>query len=253
MNFRNPLRFALPAIALAMTLPAPLLAQAGSPPAAVAPADQPYSDLFNAILSGLDLDEMARLGADSIYDGMVRGDPSFAALAKREPELKGKFRGIATPFLLTWITRSNELRRPRVVEVLKARLTPGEAREVTAFYRSALGQKFMRYVSRNVSADNTVDAAIKSRSAKLDTAAVNADKDATVDNAMADLLPNLTEAEKRQLLAFAKTPVFGKMVGLSAALRSVPEPAFEEISTQAERDGFGKAVRELFASVMGKN
>lgn len=251
MTAQTLLRFSAPLLALALAAPA--LAQATPATAApVAAADQPYVDVFNVLVGGLDIDQMATLGADEIFDGMVRNDVSFSSMARRQPDLKGQFRVIARPYLAVWLKRSNEIRRPQVVAVLKKQMSPAEAREVAAFYGSPLGQKFMKAYSGNVTADKTVDAAIQNRSAAVDKAAQKADEKASVDGAVASLLPTLSPAEQRQLLAFSRTQGFKKMLGLSAILNSIPEPSFEAITTPAEREAFGMAVRKLFADARAK-
>ena len=237
---------ALAAMALASV---PTLALAQSVPAQSAPiakADQPYFDLYDSIIGGLDLDQMANQGADAIFDGMARNNAEFAALAKSQPGLKGEFRSVAKPYLSIWVGRTFSMKRGRVAAKFKEHLNPAEARELAAFYGSPLGRKMLRAVGNNLSASNTVDSALKGRSGKVDQNAVRDDEADTVSAAMQDLIPNLTPAEQRQMLALGKTSAFRKLDGVAEAMQSVPDPAFNEIATQEEQKAFAEALGALF-------
>jgi len=251
---RNIVYRALPALILAAAVPASVAAQSAPAPASVPvpAADQPYAAVFDVLVGGLDIDQMAQVGADEIFDGMVRNDNRFASMARSQPDLKTRFRAVAKPYLATWIKRSNDMRRPLVIDVLKKNLTLAEAREVAAFYGSPLGRKFMQSYSRNLSADKTVDAAIRGRTSEVDKAAQRADEKASVDSTVAALLPSLTMAEQRQLIAFSGTQGFRKMQKMGNVMSLIPEPSFEQITTKAEREEFGAAVRKLFTEALAR-
>ncbi|HEX4847558.1 MAG TPA: DUF2059 domain-containing protein, partial [Novosphingobium sp.] len=138
--------------------------------------------------------------------------------------------------------RAIAIRRDRVAVAFASVLTPSEAKDLIAFYSSPVGRKMMKAVSNNLVSDSQIDTAFEKDDPKINKAARDQDHQVTVNSTMADLLPNLTREEIRQLEAFGKTPGFRKMDAVGQVLESIPEPSFEEISTPAERDAFRKAI-----------
>lgn len=235
------------ASAALLSAPTPALAQSAAAPAkAIAKADQPYFDLYDAIIGGLDLGQMAEISADAVFDGMVRNNPEFGSFAKGQPGLKGEFRIIAKPYLLVWVGRAMAIKRGPVVSKFKEQLAPNEAAELAAFYRSPLGRKVMRAVSSNVSAGNTVDSAMKNGGKSIDKNAIREDEADTMSAALQDLLPSLTAAEQKEMIAISRTSAFRKLEGVTEAMQSVPEPSFDQIATAEEKQAFGQALGELF-------
>lgn len=225
----------------------PALAQTAAAPAkAIAKADQPYFDLYDAIIGGLDMGQMAEISADAVFDGMVRNNPEFSSFANSQPGLKAEFRTIAKPYLLVWVGRAMVLKRGPVVAKFKEQLTPKEAGELAAFYRSSLGRKVMTAISNNMSAGNTVDSAMKNGGNSIDKSAIREDEADTMSAALQDLLPSLTVAEQKEMIAISKTSAFRKLEAVGEAMQSVPEPSFDQIATTEEKQAFGQALGELF-------
>ncbi len=238
----------LAAIPLAAALPSPAaLAQsaAGSAPAAQVPAvDAAYLRFYDAIVGGVDMGQMAIGGADSIFDGLVRNQPKFADVARRNPGLKGEFRTATLPFLKMWMDRSTAAMRGKVAARLAKYFTVAEAEEVAQFYGSPLGKKFLKAVSESMSFDTTVDQAISG--GKPEAGIAGADMDKSANRAMARLLPTLTADEREALMRFSQRPVFRKLALIDQAMAGMEQPSMDEFSTAEERDAFGKAVRDLF-------
>jgi hypothetical protein len=247
MAFSRSIIAAAVASAAVLSTPTPALAQSAAAPAQpIAKADQPYFDLYDAIIGGLDLDQMSETGADAVFDGMIRNSTEFGSFAKSQPDLKREFRTIAKPFLLVWIKRAMALKRDPIAAKFKEQLTPQEASELAGFYRSQLGRKVMKAISNNISASNTVDSAIKNGGKTVDKGAVRNDEADTMSAALQELLPSLTVAEQKEMIAFSKTSAFRKLEGATEAMQSVPEPSFDQIATEEEKRAFGLALGELF-------
>ena len=123
-------------LALAMAcyalLPAAALAQA-APSAQSAKPAQAHYDVYDAMIGGMDLAALTDTAADSIFDGLVRNEPSFSSLAKDKPQLRDRFRAIARPYLRVWLERSTTVRRDQIAQSLAAKLTLAEAREIADF------------------------------------------------------------------------------------------------------------------------
>lgn len=245
--------FALLALPLCGIALVPLAqAQTAAPASATQPAqiDPAYYAIYDAVIGGSDMEQIAVAGADSIFDGIGRSDPNFAELARRKPQLKGEFRTAALPFLRIWMGRSTQAVRQRVAVRLSTYFTLDEAREVAAFYASPLGHKVMKSVSSNMSFDATVDSAIRTEGEAVPGGIADADLDRTLGRAVPKLVASLTPAERAEMARLEQRPGFRKLAGLSAALKDVEQPNMEDFSTAQEREGFQKAVMGVLEKAM---
>lgn len=236
------------AMACCALLPAAALAQAQ-----VAQSAKPakaYYDVYDAMIGGMDLAAMTDTAADSIFDGLVRNDPSFSALAKGKPQLRDRFRTIARPYLRVWLERSTTVRRDQIAQNLSTKLTLAEAREIADFYGSPLGQKILAAITRNLSLDATVDTTIAGKNGFSDSKARATDENQTMNKAMQQLLPTLTPEEQGQILKYGRSKTFAKLPLVSKAFDEIPQPTIDEISTAEEREGFKKELTGFFAEIM---
>ncbi len=240
-------------LACAATLPiaAPAQAQAASATAS-AKVDPAYFNLYDAIVGSLDVDVLAAKGADEIFDGLVRNEPAFADMAKKRPAMRDEFRTAATPYLAIWMDRSKQARRNQGAVAFAKYMDPAEAGEIAQFWGSPLGKRFVAAISRNISMDGAVDAALKTPG-KGDFELTGKDQDQTVSAAVAEFLPTLNPAERSQMEQFAKTRGFAKLQYIGVALKELPQPGMEEFSTPEEREGFKKAIFAVFARARGGN
>ena len=237
------------AMACCALLPAAVLAQT-APSAQSAKPAQAYYDVYDAMIGGMDLAALTDTAADSIFDGLVRNEPSFSSLAKDKPQLRDRFRAIARPYLRVWLERSTTVRRDQIAQNLAAKLTLAEAREIADFYSSPLGRKLLSAITGNLSLDATVDTAIAGKSGFGASKARATDENRTMDKAMKQLLPSLTPAEQAQILKYGQTKGFAKLPLVSKAFKEIPEPTIDEISTVEEREGFKKELAGFFAEMM---
>ena len=246
------IRNAVLALAAGALLPTAALAQT-APTAQSAKPAQAYFNLYDAMIGGMDLSAMTDNAADSIFDGMVRNDPTFGALVKGKPQLRDKFRAAARPFLSVWLGRSTTVRRGQIAQNLAGKLTPADAQEIADFYSSPLGRKVLGAVTRNLSLDSTVDSSMAGQSAASGSKARQADENRTMSGAMRDLMPTLTPAEQTQMLKYSQKSSFAKLPLIGKAFEETPEPGFEEISTPEEREGFKRAIASLFVEAKNGN
>lgn len=226
------------ALACTALLPGAAIAN-GSPAAQSAQPAKVYFDLYDAIVGGMDLDAMADTAADSIYDGMIRNEPRFAEAAKGKPQLRDRFRNSARPYLRVWMERTTTVRRKQIAAKLATKLNPAEAREFSDLYGSPLGQKLLKAITQNLTLDATVDSSMAGQRA---SGVAESDQQRTVAGAMQKLLPTLSADEQRQLIKYGQSKSFGKLPLVSEAFKETPEPSFNEISTEEEREAFKKAV-----------
>jgi hypothetical protein len=240
-------------LALAMVccalLPAAAQAQAALSAQSAKPA-KAYYDVYDAMIGGMDLAAMTDTAADSIFDGLVRNEPSFSALAKGKPQLRDRFRTIARPYLRIWLERSTTVRRDQIAQNLSTKLTLAEAREIADFYGSPLGQKILAAITRNLSLDATVDTTIAGKNGFSDSKARATDENQTMNKAMQQLLPTLTPEEQGQILKYGRSKTFAKLPLVSKAFDEIPQPTIDEISTAEEREGFKKELTGFFAEIM---
>ena len=240
------------AMAACALLPATAVAQA-APAAQSAKPAQAYFNLYDAMIGGMDLSAMTDIAADSIYDGLVRNDPSFGALAKDKPQLRDKFRAAARPFLSVWLGRATTVRRGQIAQNLAAKLTPADAQEIADFYSSPLGKKMLLAITRNLSLDSTVDTSMAGQASARGAQARQADENRTMSGAMRELMPTLTPAEQAQMMKYSQKSSFSKLHLVGKAFADAPEPGFDEISTPEERDGFKQAIAGIFAEAKNGN
>lgn len=242
-------KFSLLALPLAAAaLPMPALAQSAPPPvAAAAKVDPAYLSIYDSVMDGIDMEAITISGTDAIFDGLVRNEPSFADMARRNPQMKAEFRAAALPFMRTWMQRSTAAVRERAAVRFSKVITVADAREIAAFYSSPLGRKFMKAVSKNVSFDNTVDDAIRSPSSSETPKMSQGDVDKTIGGALGSLLESLTPAEREEMVRISQRPFYRKLGLVSQALEGLEQPNMNDFSTEQERTDFQKAVFAVFS------
>lgn len=233
---------------LAMLASAPAVQAQAQPGSAVSAGkvDAAFYAIYDAVLGGADMEQVAIAGTDSVYDSIGRNDPGFTTFAAGKPALKAQFRAATLPFMRIWMGRSTAHVREEIAVKLSKHFTIDEAREVAQFYASPLGRKVMKSVSANMTFDATIDSAIKSDDPNAGGGIAEKDVDQTIGKAMPGLLGSLTAAERAEMARLEARPAFRKLVGLGALMRDVKQPGMDDISTPQEREGFQKAIMGVF-------
>lgn len=237
-----PIAAALIAIAPAVQAQPAGLAQAAAPQ-----PDKAYGQLYDAIIGGFDFDALGARMVDDVYDSMLRARPEMATLDKQRPGMRERFAAICMPYFRLWLPRSRDLARQRSVVELAKSLTPGDARQLAAFYGSPLGKKVITAVGNNLTFGATIDASIKGQGS---AAGERTDMQNSVAGATGEFLKSLTPAEQREFTTFMQGGAFKRVGAMNAALTRTKSPTPEEISTPEERAAFGKAIVDFLTSEM---
>lgn len=142
--------FALGALPLAALVPAtPALAQAE------ASSDAAYEELLAAMEGAID----QKLVMESALAALGRGFAGTPEFSQAEAESPGIIAEVLTgirPIIEGQSARVSKLYRPSTLALFARHLTPAEAGDVAAFYRSDLGRKMMGNFSRQFAPEATL-------------------------------------------------------------------------------------------------
>lgn len=240
-------------LALIGLLPAPFAAQ----PALAAPAQvaakpsAAHYQLYDVMFAGFDMNTLAHNTAVSVVNGIVRNDAELSSLQKRRPQLSLRMTAAIEPYFGTWMGRLKKQRRDEVTQVLAKHLTVAEAQRMATFYASPLGQKMLHKASNHLSLDNTVDATLKP-GGMSDSQALRSDADRSLRQAMPEVMADLNDADRTQLIAIGKDPALAKLNAAAEEFMLMPDPPLESFSTPEEgsslRADVQKVVREESAA-----
>jgi hypothetical protein len=145
---------ALAAATLALSgAPATAQDQPADPPVRITPAPDPDHPAYGELIQAID----ASVNWDTFYDSLTAAIareyaqvPEIAALEKEKPGLiDAAVRGMR-PVLKSVMARVEDEYRPRKRALLARYITPSEAEDLTAFYRSPLGMKIVDQASRSM-------------------------------------------------------------------------------------------------------
>jgi hypothetical protein len=145
---------ALAAATLALSgAPATAQDQPAYPPVRITPAPDPDHPAYGELIQAID----ASVNWDTFYDSLTAAIareyaqvPEIAALEKEKPGLiDAAVRGMR-PVLKSVMARVENEYRPRKRALLARYITPSEAEDLTAFYRSPLGMKIVDQASRSM-------------------------------------------------------------------------------------------------------
>lgn len=140
--------------------------------AAVADA---HEDLYSAMEEGVDQGLMKEQVLGTVIAAFQRQIPELALIEDAEPGFLDKLRNNLRPIMSDYSDRVRREYRPKMVAALRATLTPDEAREVAAFYRSPLGKKLLAGASQNYDLDDTASKAVKDPAAAIQSETLEAD------------------------------------------------------------------------------
>lgn len=153
----RPVRFRTMAAALALGV-MPLAALAPATPAlaqAEASNDAAYEELLAAMEAAVD----QKLVLDASLAALARefaGTAEFSEAEAASPGLIAEVVGDIRPIIEGQSARVSKLYRPTTLALFARHLTPAEARDVAAFYRSDLGRKMMGSFSRQFTPEATL-------------------------------------------------------------------------------------------------
>lgn len=146
-------------IAAATSIAAPGHAQtpdSGDAPVASADPDHPaFGDVIDAMTEAVDQE----IALDAMSASIAREYakvPEIAALEAAKPGLIDATVQAMRPILLTVPARVQREYRPRMQAVFARKLSPAEAVDIAAFYRSPVGRKLMGGASRSMTMENSL-------------------------------------------------------------------------------------------------
>lgn len=272
----NPLRRAgvvIAAAGLTMAAQVPAAAAPQDQPAAARPARAPdlppgppvvtaanadpnnpaFGDLVDAIKEVADKDATLDAMSDTIAREYAKV-PEIAALEEAKPGLIDEVVRAMRPVLTTYADRVQQDYRPRMQAVFASQLSPAEAMDLAAFYRSPLGRKLMGSASRNMTMENTLSSVSESIAEGKDPANVTigrAQVEKDITSAATSAVGTLTSDELAELGRLAREkPVLLKMnalLGEIVVLRTAMEneqPTAEE-NAALEQAVIGAMTRHL--------
>lgn len=155
MNHPAPLRaaaaaFALGVLPLAALVPvAPALAQAGEA------SDAAYGDLYAAMQESVDQGQLINAAIAALAQEFAV-TPEFAEAEAESPGLIAEVVNGMRPVFEAQSERVRVLYRPSTLALFARHLTPAEAADIAAFYRSAIGRKLMGGLSASYTPEATL-------------------------------------------------------------------------------------------------
>lgn len=252
-------RLAIAALAVLVMAP-PAIAQKPSmplppPPVEIQPDHPAYGDLIDAMNAAIDQD--AALDAMSATIAREYGKvPQIAAMEQAKPGLIDAIVLAMRPTLKTYGQRVQADYRPRTRAMLANYLTPADAEDLAAFYRSPLGRKLMGQASRSLTMDSTlsgigddISAGKDPTEVTIDSAQINSD----IDKASRSAVGALSEDDLAELgrLTMEK-PALLKLAAIRDDMLALRTQMENEQPTPAEAAAIERAVIGTLERHVGK-
>ncbi len=146
------LRNALAAFAAIAMVPGVAVVAA---PAAAQTSDLAFEDMFDAMNEGVD-HEIALDNTMQVVRREYAAIPMFSKMEEESPGLLDDLISEMRPTFRAYQERVRNGYRPQMIALFAQYLSPDEARDIAQFYRSDLGKRILRGVSRNYSPDSTL-------------------------------------------------------------------------------------------------
>lgn len=134
-----------------------------------------HEDLYSAMEEGVDQGLMKEQVLGTVITAFKQEIPEIALIEDAQPGFIEKLRTDLRPIMSDYSDRVKLEYRPKMVAALRAMLTPDEAREVAAFYRSPLGKKLLAGASQNYDLDDTASKALRNPDADIQSETLETD------------------------------------------------------------------------------
>lgn len=139
--------------------PAPPAVRIAPPASVLFPDAQPVAehfDLYAAMRGGVD--DIAAVDAMMLaMENAWAGNSDMAQIEALSPGTLSEAARSTRPVLLRHTKRIQELYQPRIATLFAQYLTPAEASQLAEFYRSEVGRRFVGLISRNISAEASLE------------------------------------------------------------------------------------------------
>ena len=184
-----------PTAALILLAAAPAAAPAATPQAAAtAPADSTadaaYVDVLTAINEGETLERSIDTMTRTMAEQLAVSSPAMVEAEARFPGLSAAMAEATRPVLIEHSRRLQVQYRPQMIAALKQHLTPPQAVDVAAFFRSRLGRKLMAGMAANYDAKATMAEAIRNKDKAVTREAIEADTRISANRTLALFTPD---------------------------------------------------------------
>lgn len=206
-----------------------------------------HADLFDAIYSGVDQEQLLETMLRQISAQVVASRPEAAAMEVQAPGLLEEMMLALRPVLRDYRDRVRQQYDPQLIDVMRTVFTVEEATSLAQLYRSDLGRRMMGFYAGNVSMNQTVDQALDKQ--EITTDALAADDGVSVNRSVGALVAAATPSELQEMAdlprrypALLKMPQFmQRTLPIRAEMENAPPtPAEERAIQQGIAEAFAK-------------
>ncbi|WP_285711524.1 DUF2059 domain-containing protein [Erythrobacter oryzae] len=257
-------RFVMAALAAAAPLalsgaPATAQDQPAYPAIHMAPAPDPDHPAYFDLLEAID----GSVNRDALFDTMGAAIareyaqvPEIAALEKAKPGLIDATVRAMRPVLEGVMARVEGEYRPRRRELLARNLSPSEAQDLAAFYRSPLGMKILGNVSRSMTEDGFLEDLDQDITSGKDLSEVQVTREevaSDVDKAVRSARGAMSQAEMAELARLAKEkPALLKLATIRGELLALQTQMANEQPNAGEIAAIEQAAITAIEAHIGK-
>lgn len=192
-------------VASLLALPAPLYAQAASPPPAAAMVGDPYQAAMAAILASADENVIIDNFVRTFAAELPKADPRMAELEAQKPGLALAIAEGLRPVFKPFSQRITTDFRGKVVALMRESLTADEAHTIAVVFSSPAMKKMMRIAVANYTQTNVLRDAMRG-DGTITAQSADADNRAAVSAAMEEMTP----ADYAELAKLPMTPALGR-------------------------------------------
>lgn len=174
-----------------------------APPAPVLfPDAQPQAEHFDLYASMREgVDENATVDALTLaMENAWAGNPDMAQIEAVSPGTLAEAARSTRPVLLRHTKRIQEQYRPRIAALFAQYLAPAEATQLAEFYRSESGRRFVKLISRNVSAEASLEDFAETSAITREQ--LDRDMATTMENTLGGMSPAQLDELERTLVAY---------------------------------------------------
>jgi hypothetical protein len=221
--------------------PAAAQGQPAPPAISTSPAASPDHPAYGALIEAID----ASVNWDTFYDGVsaviareYAQVPEIAAMEKEKPGLIDAVVRAMRPVVEGVMARVEDDYRPRKKALLARYITPDEAEDLTAFYRSPLGMRIVDHASRSMAEASALEGLGQEIAAGKDISEVEVTREQVTrdfDKAVRSTSDALSEADLAELARLAAeqpallklATIRGEMLGLQTVMANEQPNAAE--------------------------
>lgn len=209
-------------------------------------ASAAHYDLIDAIEEGVDQNLALENGLAAMRRTLAQ-DPTISALEKESPGLIEEVSESMRPIFVAHSKRVREHYAPQMAALFARYFTDEEAQQLSAFYRSDLGRRLLKLVSRNY----TVDAVFEDyeTTAEITRDQLDRDMDSTVATTLGTMAQEDVAALEREITT---NPALVKMGIVNFELRGLKLRMENEPLTPEAESEMEQAMLDVFARRFGK-